>query len=96
VSVEVEKKYLLTSDEYYALSKSHFEGAIIQEQLNYYFDSLDFSLLKRGIKADSSCWRKKRKVSLVKTRSCIMCHKSTESRDYDTVIREQKYFYMSF
>ena len=49
MSVEVEKKYLLTSDEYYALSKSHFEGAIIQEQLNYYFDSLDFSLLKRGI-----------------------------------------------
>ena len=49
MSVEVEKKYLLTSDEYYALSKSHFEGAIIQEQLNYYFDSLDFSLLKRRI-----------------------------------------------
>lgn len=70
MSVEVEKKYLLTSDEYYALSKSHFEGAIIQEQLNYYFDSLDFSLLKRGItlrireKANNLILTIKRKISI--------------------------------
>lgn len=49
ISTEIEKKYLLTKEEFLSFSRDFFKSAKIQEQTNYYFDSLDFSLLKRGM-----------------------------------------------
>ncbi|MGT2765050.1 CYTH domain-containing protein [Streptococcus intermedius] len=49
IATELEKKYLLTKEEYFSLRREFFKSAKSQEQINYYFDSLDFSLLKRGI-----------------------------------------------